>query len=415
MRLKIDDEAAEAIAFAAYLSPRDVLYRLRHVQDYGRIKAHSQRVTAQLAREALEMLAPSTAPDKRGTLSRSEPRLSLDPLKRRYQVFVSSTYNDLKEERRQVLQALLETKCIPTGMELFPATSTEQWDLIKRVIDDCDYYIVVVAGCYGSIGPAGKSYTEMEYDYAVATGKSVIGFFHSDLDSLAGSKLETSDERRQKLTAFQEKVKKRMCKPWSTPDALASGIKSAILHAIENDRKAGWIRASDLPSTSAIAELKQSVKKIQYGGNENGPGFGRNSRIDVPATVTYYESDPAQAKLRSGPPKRHRGSLNVLSDELFLILGPRLVFKRPRRTLKMYLEKELLEHVKAIIPRSPDTQLGRLWWDLDIKTLERILDTFVAEKLVKIVRPPSGLSTKAPYWEITGKGQQRLAELRVAR
>jgi hypothetical protein len=49
-----------------------------------------------------------------------------DPLKRRYQVFVSSTFSDLTEERKHVMQALLATKCIPSGMELFPAASTEQ-------------------------------------------------------------------------------------------------------------------------------------------------------------------------------------------------------------------------------------------------------------------------------------------------
>lgn len=73
----------------------------------------------------------------------SETPITVDVLKRRYQVFVSSTYEDLKEERQHVIQALLETKCIPLGMELFPAASVEQWGLIKRVIDECDYYMVI--------------------------------------------------------------------------------------------------------------------------------------------------------------------------------------------------------------------------------------------------------------------------------
>lgn len=38
---------------------------------------------------------------------------------KRFQVFVSSTYEDLQEERREVMQALLELDCIPAGMELF--------------------------------------------------------------------------------------------------------------------------------------------------------------------------------------------------------------------------------------------------------------------------------------------------------
>lgn len=64
---------------------------------------------------------------------------------KKYQVFVSSTYEDLQEERQEVMHVLLELDCIPSGMELFPAANDSQWELIKGVIDDCDYYVVMMA------------------------------------------------------------------------------------------------------------------------------------------------------------------------------------------------------------------------------------------------------------------------------
>ena len=76
----------------------------------------------------------------------------------RYQVFVSSTYEDLREERQQTTQAILEAGSFPAGMELFPASDDSQWELIKRVIEESDYYVAIVAGRYGSIGPTGLSY-----------------------------------------------------------------------------------------------------------------------------------------------------------------------------------------------------------------------------------------------------------------
>ncbi len=60
----------------------------------------------------------------------------------RYQVFVSSTYEDLREERQQATQAILEAGSFPSGMELFPASDDTQWDLIKSVIEEADYYVV---------------------------------------------------------------------------------------------------------------------------------------------------------------------------------------------------------------------------------------------------------------------------------
>ncbi len=80
----------------------------------------------------------------------------------RYQVFVSSTYADLQEERRKVIQALMEMDCIPSGMELFPAADEEQGEFIKKIINDCDYYLLIIGGRYGSVTAEGISYTEKE-------------------------------------------------------------------------------------------------------------------------------------------------------------------------------------------------------------------------------------------------------------
>jgi Domain of unknown function (DUF4062) len=82
---------------------------------------------------------------------------------RLHTVFLSSTYEDLREERAAVIQSLLQLDCIPAGMEVFPASDDDQWTLIKGVIESADYYVVVVAGRYGSTDKSGIGYTEKEY------------------------------------------------------------------------------------------------------------------------------------------------------------------------------------------------------------------------------------------------------------
>ena len=87
----------------------------------------------------------------------------------KYQIFVSSTYEDLKNERNEVIRACLNMGHIPVGMEMFNAADEEQWAVITRTIDQCDYYVVIIAHRYGS-SVDGVSFTEKEYDYAVARG-----------------------------------------------------------------------------------------------------------------------------------------------------------------------------------------------------------------------------------------------------
>jgi len=131
---------------------------------------------------------------------------------KKYQVFVSSTYEDLQEERREIMQVLLDMDCIPSGMELFPAADEDQWNLIRGVIDDCDYYMVIIAGRYGSQDNDGMSFTEKEYRYAIDSGKPVIGFIHENIGSIPSENFEQTDLGKQKLEQFRELVRKKMCK-----------------------------------------------------------------------------------------------------------------------------------------------------------------------------------------------------------
>jgi len=182
---------------------------------------------------------------------------------KRYQVFVSSTFEDLQSERQEVIHALLELDCIPAGMELFPAANEEQWTLIKRVIDECDYYIVILAGRYGSIGPTGMGYTEMEYRYALEQQKPILGFLHKEPESLAAKKTEASDDGKQRLRIFRDLVRQKPCKMWSSAPDLGSVVSRSLVRLIKTTPAIGWVRASELPDQDLIRENATLRKRVE--------------------------------------------------------------------------------------------------------------------------------------------------------
>lgn len=140
---------------------------------------------------------------------------------KRYQVFVSSTYADLKDERAKVIQTIMESDCIPAGMELFPSIDNEQFEFIKKVIDDCDYYLLIIGGQYGSLSEDGLSYTEKEFDYAIQKGIKVIAFLHQSPDNIPIGKSEKNEILRDKLEKFKTKVSKgRLVKFWNSAEEL---------------------------------------------------------------------------------------------------------------------------------------------------------------------------------------------------
>ena len=184
-------------------------------------------------------------------------------MEKRYQVFVSSTYEDLKEERQEVMHALLELNCIPSGMELFPAANETQWSVITKVIGECDYYILILAGRYGSCGPDGLGYTEIEYQYALSIGKPTIAFLHEDPGNIQSKKCESTQEGKEKLVAFRSIVEQKLCKHWSTRDNLGAVVSRSMTQLIKNTPAVGWVRADELPSKDAMLELLKLRKQVE--------------------------------------------------------------------------------------------------------------------------------------------------------
>lgn len=185
-----------------------------------------------------------------------------DPNEKRYQVFVSSTFLDLQVERQKVLQALLEMKAFPTGMELFPSADDEQWAFIQREILSSDYYVVIIAGRYGSLAPDGVSFTEKEYDFAVASHKPVMAFLFHDLDQVKGGQLEREPEARAKLEAFRAKAAKgKLVKHYSNPDELKSQVWHALTHAFQLQPQEGWVRAKNQRRIEDLEEITSLQKR----------------------------------------------------------------------------------------------------------------------------------------------------------
>ena len=172
---------------------------------------------------------------------------------KRYQVFVSSTFADLKDERSNVIQTLMEMDCIPAGMELFPALDEEQFEFIKKVIDDSDYYLLIIGGRYGSISDQGFSYTEMEYDYAISQGVKVIALVHGSPEKLSVEKVEMNPEAQDKLEKFRNKVTTgRLVKFWSDARELPGLVALSLPKTIKTYPAVGWVRGNEATDNTEL-------------------------------------------------------------------------------------------------------------------------------------------------------------------
>lgn len=186
-------------------------------------------------------------------------------MQKKYQVFISSTYVDLIEARAAATQCLLDNDCIPVGMEQFPASEMSQMEYIKKMLDNCDYYILILGGKYGSLDTDGIGFTEKEYDYAVAQKIPIMSFVYDMPEDLPNKFCETTDDLREKFKRFREKVcNGRLVKFHSDNGTLKANIVTSIHHCIKDFPAIGWVRGDSVSVLENFnAELLQSVQKFQ--------------------------------------------------------------------------------------------------------------------------------------------------------
>lgn len=256
---------------------------------------------------------------------------------KRFQVFVSSTYSDLIEERAEIMQALLELDCMPAGMELFPAANEEQWSWIKKVIDESDYYLVVLGGRYGTISKnTGISYTEMEYRYAVDTGKPVIAFLHQSPGKIESGKSEHDPQSRKKLAQFIELVQQRLCKYWENSTDLGAKVSRSITQLIKHQPAAGWMRADQVPEENAqeILFLKKTIEelndKLRKAGAEEPAGIEILSRGNDEISIDFGFEAKLPVKGKNGATYWKKGDevdheCTTTWDKIFSFLAPHMI------------------------------------------------------------------------------------------
>lgn len=183
-------------------------------------------------------------------------------MEKRYQIFISSTFSDLKDERNKVMQTIMSLDCIPAGMELFPAMDEDQFEFIKRIIDDCDYYILIVGARYGSMDENGISYTEKEYEYAVSKNIPVMAFLHNDISSLPMNKADLDEKLRKKLEKFRKRVEQgRLVKYWNNADELNAKVAISLPQTIKMFPRTGWVKANLMSNSESLQEINELRKE----------------------------------------------------------------------------------------------------------------------------------------------------------
>lgn len=326
---------------------------------------------------------------------------------KKYQVFISSTYKDLIEERKKALNILLMADCIPAGMEAFVATDLAQFEVIKKVIDLCDYYVLIIGKKYGSVNPdTGISYTEMEYDYAISKGIPVLVFALDMSVELPPEKCESDATKIEKLQAFREKaMTNRLATVWKTVEDLTGTLAISIMNAKAEIARPGWQRGTDYDEASLrreIMSLDDENKKLRAEIEEKDKSIRSLTEQSDLAFEDYPISIPYHYVFTYGSRSKEQRNEKVDTSlqELFKIISTEM--------LDVMVSELAVERViKRKLPFKGETNSIS-----DSQFVKKILNQFKALGLIdsKWDAPKNVL-----FWGLTKKGEKLRNDLTLFR
>jgi Domain of unknown function (DUF4062) len=184
-------------------------------------------------------------------------------MKKKLQVFVSSTYTDMKAERQAAVEAILDAGHIPAGMELFASENKSQLETIHRWIDDSDVFMLILGGRYGTVeSESGKSYTQLEYEYAIETNKPLFAAVIDESylnEKVKANGVDVIEKINGKLLSeFREIVTSKTSRFFNSEDKLKLIIMNSLNNFERDEDLVGWVRGNEVVDPkSTLAEMNR--------------------------------------------------------------------------------------------------------------------------------------------------------------
>ena len=296
---------------------------------------------------------------------------------------------------------------IPVGMEMFSAADEEQWNIIKKQIDQSDYYVVVVAHRYGTCDAMGLSYTEKEYDYAVSQGIPALGFVLDEDIPWSKDKSETDRSILKKLRAFKEKIKSKPVSFWKNGEDLYGRCSIALMKAFNAYPREGWVRSSQVQDAAAAKEIVRL-------SSENADLRSRLQTFEALADVDLavnnvikiMRANKRNISVWKKNSKNWEDGKEVTLYQIFEALAPEMQVESALTDIARYTATNVIGVAGVEL---------RATWPTPRNTIRSLLADLAALDCARPSDRKKPVADKGEYWSLSDFGAKLLAQMRRRR
>jgi len=323
----------------------------------------------------------------------------------KYHIFIGSTLDDLKNERREVPRIIMELGHIPVTAEYLDSSAKNYGQLLEKTIEECDYFVAVAAHRYAIKG-CKTSALEDEYNIAVKKNIPVIALVIDGKARWKAAKKEKERALTRKLDEFKKKLGEGPCETWLNSTDLCQKLTGLIIMQTHLSPQNGWVRGDQaiLPNVAnelsrLLAENEQLKRRIKM---ENGEYVIKlHDQMKNALKVLALNKIVLSFFYTSGENWENSRQFRYL--RVFKLLVPELATSKTTAEVSRFLGSVLNPDLDKTVRKDYPTPSN---------TVKKIMADFSTLKLVKCVSADEK-SGENEIWEVTEYGKELYSAYRM--
>ncbi|MDR2617828.1 MAG: DUF4062 domain-containing protein [Treponema sp.] len=320
---------------------------------------------------------------------------------KKYLVYISSTIDDLKNERRELVKLVTELGAIPVTMDAFSITDKTGQKLIKKAIEDCDYFLNVTA--YKAGEPVDTSYAlETEFSWAEKRGVPVIALIIDEKARWKASKKEKNPQAAKALEKFKKRLTAVVHSAWTTQADLRQKAQSLLIQEMNLNPRAGWVPGTEAIEPAVANELSRLIRENESLKNRirmEGTDIASRVRDQMKQALKVLATNRVSLSFWYENGENWENTAKFRYLKLFKLLTPELSVPKTTADISRFLGNVLNPDLDKVVRKDYPTPTN---------TIKKIMTDL---SLLKVVKSSGNGDDEA--WELTEYGKETYAAYRM--
>ena len=323
----------------------------------------------------------------------------------KYHIFIGSTLDDLKNERRELPRIVMENGHIPVTADHIDFSAKDAPQLLQKTIEECDYFLALTAYRYCA---TDEKTSPLEREYAIAVKREipVLALVLDEKARWKATKKEKDPALIKKQEAFRQRLLLGDSASWLNTSDLCQKAQSLLIRQININHQTGWVRANraiEPQVANELARLSSENEMLRRQKNIEGGKIVARLREQMKKALKVLALNRVTLSFYYATGDNWENTRQFRCLRLFKLLVPELALGKTTAEISRFLGTVLNPDIEKPVRKDYPTPSN---------TIKKIMADFAMLKLVRCINGEGG-NADDEIWEITEYGKELYSGYRM--